>query len=313
MSAFMTKVDDKVLSQRIHSRIDSLLSPSLEATDIAQIYCSSHDEGVIRNGGRFGARFGAQAIVSQLGKLISDQKLKNKKIGVSKISHWSDVDGFEEMEKKQIEMLSAAFKFKGRKVHLGGGHDHLYSLVAAAVKNGAKSLRIVNLDPHLDTRTDELSHSGNHLKRIANDFSKIDLKIFQIGTLREANDHATTTSVDQKIMEIIWRDDWSSEESWQKKLIEKIYPKDFKGELIISFDADMVEASEMQAVSAVAFDGIAFKELSDFIIQLDKVSQGKSLVGVYEYNPLYENLSCQGARKISYLLSKLLLQSSLIL
>ena len=51
-------------------------------------------------------------------------------------------------------------------IHLGGGHDHIYPLLRALSAQNDR-ITVINIDAHLDTRTDDLPHSGTPFRQFA--------------------------------------------------------------------------------------------------------------------------------------------------
>ena len=70
---------------------------------------------------------------------------------------------------------------------------------------------------------------------------------------------------------------------------------------VLSIDCDALDSTLMSAVSAPNHKGISAPQL-DSILTSYKESCLSPIVGIYEYNPLYEDLSCKGARFLAHLL-----------
>ena len=78
--------------------------------------------------------------------------------------------------------------FKGKKIfHLGGGHDHIYPLLMSLEKTqNYKHLKVLNLDAHLDTRTDEFAHSGTPFRQFA-EATKVIVEVQTISPFETSN------------------------------------------------------------------------------------------------------------------------------
>ena len=72
--------------------------------------------------------------------------------------------------------------------------------------------------------------------------------------------------------------------------------------LFISIDSDAISSSVMEAVSAVNHDGINPKHLLDWVNMLKEFPCKTQVLGIYEYNPVFENLSQKGARYLAGLI-----------
>jgi formiminoglutamase len=76
--------------------------------------------------------------------------------------------------------------------------------------------------------------------------------------------------------------------------------------LIISIDSDGFDSSFMSAVSAVNIDGINLDHYLELQSKLKKLSTGQKCLGIYEYNPIYEDLSLKGARALTKVITEFL-------
>lgn len=89
------------------------------------------DLGVCRNGGRRGASLAPKAIMNVVENMSYTQhfpKYKDIQIGFQKEEN---LDFDQSQTNQQNRIKEAMTLFSGRKtVHLGGGHDHVYPLVA---------------------------------------------------------------------------------------------------------------------------------------------------------------------------------------
>jgi formiminoglutamase len=71
---------------------------------------------------------------------------------------------------------------------------------------------------------------------------------------------------------------------------------------ILSLDADALNAAYMEGVSAVNPRGLSLEVVSDIFDFYFKLDTEKKYCGIYEYNPLYDNLSAKGARILASLI-----------
>lgn len=270
------------------------------------ILCSSNDEGVIRNKGRNGQRYAPVAIINVLKKL-------NNHIDSSLPCYTEEVfeqseEVFEAKQKKSSEKIASliAKHLKKNILHLGGGHDHAYPfLIALELNDKIKNILILNIDAHCDTRIDDKHHSGTPFRDFAESTNK-NVHLIQYGIHNYANSDSTLTPLANIKEKHFSLSKIKSESKNFNQLPTALFdhlPFPFGDDTFIylSLDCDALESSIMEAVSAVNHEGIP---LSHVQLLIDKVKtlQGPKAFGIYEYNPLYDNLSQKGARAICSLI-----------
>ena len=62
----------------------------------------------------------------------------------------------------------------------------------------------------------------------------------------------------------------------------------------------------MEAVSAVNPEGLPMQRVRDIFAFYQDLPQQKKIYGIYEYNPVFDNLSCKGARTLAALIYRAL-------
>lgn len=242
-----------------------------------------------------GARFAPQAILSQLATLRSDPKM-GKLISASLCDYASENENYQKAIEDSMTRGQEVWKTKGENtsvLHLGGGHDHIYVLLKILSQQYQK-ISIINLDPHLDTRTDDFPHSGNPFRRFIKENKKWQGELIQLGinpTHNSADSYKNILG-----MKVINYDEFSKKTKFfQNELkLEELLEKDYEI-LVVSLDCDVIESSLMEAVSSVSFKGIPGEFLRRQILHWREES-AKSILGIYEYNPLFDNLSNKGSR-----------------
>lgn len=261
---------------------------SAEECDI-QILTSSSDIGVIRNGGRRGSNFGPQAILSNVFKMASHQT--QNKFFIQEVSS----NNFDQIS--DANRISPLIKNKKKIIHLGGGHDHVYPLLRA-INQHYKKITVINIDAHLDTRIDKVAHSGTPFRQFAETVDG-EFHLIQFGIHDFSNPDSSFNPLPKGKMEIA------------KSLhdLKNILTKDFEPDhaLVFSLDCDAIEASIMEGVSAVNHKGIPFEQIEEILELVRKNKQG-IFFGIYEYNPVYDNLSEKGSKAIASLIYGLLEQ-----
>lgn len=267
----------------------------------------SSDTGTILNGGRRGSLFAPEAILSVVKKLACHNLLK-----------WSDIELADtEDEKKnfmasqlnsadRIQKLLASQIRTQNFVYLGGGHDHIYPVIKALNYFGNKMV-IINLDAHLDTRTDQEPNSGTPFRQIANEF-KGDLEIVQLGIHDFANSISTMSNL-KSAKEVVatYEDvrfgtkDFTETDTFLKRVIP--FQKDTT--YVFSLDADVLDSGIMEGVSAVNHRGLPYDFVEDVLLySIDELKCQH--FGIFEYNPVYDNLSQKGARALASLIYQIM-------
>ncbi len=254
---------------------------------------SPSDIGVIRNQGRRGARYAPEAIINCF-KKMTIYKDKEKYFKEFVVSNYKlEEKNFDCGQELEIENITQAIK-NGHKniIHIGGGHDHIYCLLKAIAKG--EPIHIINLDAHLDTRIDKKSHSGTPFRQFYKEFKN--MRLTQIGINHFSNSYKNYTNINN--MKVITMKQLK-EGSFNFSKIENFLKEEVtisKDDItILSLDCDGICSSIMEAVSAVSHYGIPPHTIID-IFNFYKKHSNNSIVGIYEYNPIYDNLSQKGAR-----------------
>lgn len=260
---------------------------------------SSTDFGVIRNGGRNGARFAPQSFLSTFKKFSQNEILKEWNfVDIEVSSPEEEAADFHRSQDIESEKITAALKEypDAFLCHIGGGHDHAYPFLKS-LSAKYKKVIVINIDAHADTRTDGAFHSGTPFRQFS-DFYKGEFKLFQIGLHPFANTFSTLSPLNSGEMNILWKKDLS-----ESSLIA--FFKNIKDELnqdtlvVFSIDADALEGSLVPGVSAVNPDGLTRNELLLIWSFYRNLSLGhKPVMGIYELNPVYDTLASLSMRTL---------------
>ncbi|MEK6626176.1 MAG: arginase family protein [Bdellovibrionota bacterium] len=266
---------------------------------IFPIFTSSCDEGVVRNGGRRGSSFGPQAILNSLKGFIAPPG--NYCLQTNELC--STVDDFELSQERSYQSWMAQLpqwkKGASILVHLGGGHDHIYPLLRACNSIQGK-LSIFNVDAHTDTRVDSWPHSGTPFRQFAK-VATNPFTLYQYGLHPYSNPPTNFTPLGKGQMQLCWRTDTGLE---QVDHFKRYF--DQCDIAIFSLDADALDSSVMEAVSAVNPDGLQKRELRCMLDAFKLSTASLKIFGIYEYNPLFDNLSQKGQRYLASILYYLL-------
>lgn len=261
---------------------------------------SSSDIGVIRNFGRAGSRYAPKAICHQFKSMTKhsiQQTFRETEISSQELEN----QNFNQAQIAESQIILEELKLKKSKyIHLGGGHDHIYPMLIACEQNGFKNIIVLNLDAHCDTRIDGDHHSGTPFRQF-DDQTKINFKLVQYGIHSFANSESTLSPLKSKC-EIFFADEVINfdETNINKKLAQIFDNHDLNTAIILSLDCDAIDSMNMEAVSAVNHSGISAQHINSIVRYFAKLkTNATKIFGVYEYNPVYDNLSNKGSRLIA--------------
>lgn len=297
----------------IHSRKpDRLKNLVQEKNAEVVVLKASADWGTVLNNGRRGSLFAPTVLENLLSKMAGHPN-KNHTLCFHEVTNFqneeqSDFKNAQINEAKRIEEVLKKTDTKKFLLHLGGGHDHFYPLMLALLKTyqSTKKILILNIDPHLDTRTDEWANSGTPFRNLDSALASFphQVTLVQLGTHLFANgetNYAPLKKINQIICEMTSIRKSSELSDFVKThLSGQIESHD---EIILSFDVDAIKASEMPAVSAPNHYGFSMEEMHQLIEYLKSAGKNKfQTLGMYEYNPLFDDLAGSSGRMLAALI-----------
>lgn len=294
---------------KIIDRAKESISPLIsEDYNINQKYLwlsSPSDMGVRRNLGRNGTRFAPKSILNNFKKLSNhfnqQESLILHKTVSSQEQERIDFHKAQDYSSQEISSIINTSKIKNL-IHIGGGHDHAYPLMKALEASGITELVILNVDAHLDTRVDIIRHSGTPFRDFTN-HTKIKVHLHQYGIHKYANSISTMSELKNTPMKITYRNECHH----NIELFNDIDWSNPQMALFFSLDTDALDGALFEGVSAVNHDGLSLKKVRDLMNQFfNQSSCATKILGVYEYNPLYDNLSQKGSRAIASLIYEFL-------
>lgn len=289
----MTKPSLTQSQKRFQESVGALFSKTEQKTLPNCLFLkSSSDVGVMRNGGRNGARFAPQAFLSTFRKFAQDHSLSQQYFAEIEVSSQedekADFHSSQLSESKKIAETLDQFP-NARIIHIGGGHDHVYPLLTA-VSRSYKKVIVINIDAHADTRTDENYHSGTPFRQFAREFAG-DFELYQIGLHGFANSFSTLENLEKGKMSILWMRDFTNQSL--KEFFQKIAASVSENALVLfSIDADALSGSEVPGVSAVNPSGLSRTQLLSIWNHFRSLDvKHPPVIGIYELNPLYDSLA----------------------
>lgn len=280
--------------KRFQESIAPLFRPGTSSSKKCLILKSSSDVGVIRNGGRNGARFAPQSFLSTFKKFAANTIVRDYSFEDFEVANPDEErQDFHSAQLKQSERIKKILNEQkdnnARIVHLGGGHDHIYPLLSA-LGSGYQKIIVINVDAHADTRTDEQFHSGTPFRQFAKDYQG-SLLLYQVGLHPFTNTFSTLSPLERGYTEILWKKNLNEENI--NNLFEKIKTEmDDTTAVIFSLDADALAGHEVPGVSAVNPDGLTKNELLKLWRGYQELTlKHGTILGIYELNPVYDTLA----------------------
>ena len=261
---------------------------------------SSSDVGVVRNGGRNGARLAPRSLLSYFRKMALDEASSKYSFREAEVSseeeERSDFHAAQEKESLRISLAHSG-NHSSRIIHLGGGHDHIYPLLKSYAQK--KKVIVLNLDAHADTRTDEEFHSGTPFRQFAAGYQG-EFHLFQLGLHKFANSLSTLSPLPRGKMHVLWRKDMHEKKNWDAFADEMKKLIDDETVVIFSLDADAMSGELVPGVSAVNGLGLKTNELFEaWYLYRSLPVKHAPIVGIYELNPVYDTLSGMSMRFIA--------------
>ncbi len=292
------------LSKRSEERLESIMTDcGTELKIRGRILMNQTDIGVMKNGGRNGARYAPEAIVNVLKKMAWHKNFEQKIVLHSFSNQEQELKDFTHAQ----DVLSADYEkilnanANGPLIQLGGGHDHIYPLLKA-LSTKYKKILCLNIDAHCDTRTDQVHHSGTPFRQ-ASELLGDKLELWQIGVHNYANTVSTMSPL-KKTQSTNFSAPLTN--STLQVIKEKLNNMDTsETALVFSLDADALASDVMEGVSAVNHAGLTQEQVT-LLLEMVMSKNCPTFYGMYEYNPLYDNLSQKGARYLASLIYKIL-------
>lgn len=270
---------------------------------------SPSDVGVRRNLGRNGSRYAPQAIFNQFCSL-NNHFLYENIYTVNTTSQKKEAENFQlaqNLSAAEIESkISLQVDFT-KTIHIGGGHDHIFPLLKA-IQNSKKfkNIFILNIDAHCDTRVDEIHHSGTPFRNF-DSITNLPTHLVQYGVHFATNSKTTLTPLTNiKEHQIFMKDIRMLSDNY-KNVPSSIYENmEFEiskeTAVVISLDCDAIDGASMKGVSAVNGHGLSFEHVHQLVLDLKQKFAKQHFLGIYEYNPVFDDLSNLGARSMARLI-----------
>ncbi len=301
----MTGTSATQSQKRFSESLGALFEASTKKSKVLFLKSSS-DVGVMRNGGRNGARYAPRSLMSVLKKFNQNAGTSRHALVEVEVSSYEDeVQDFAQAQIREAERIRAHLSEHAAPIvcHLGGGHDHIYPLLKA-IAPGYKKVIVLNIDAHADTRTDGHAHSGTPFRQFALEYEG-EFHLFQVGLHAFSNSLSTLTELEKGKMHVLWREE-IKEKAKLDHFFEQIKTLSQEALVVFSLDADALDGSEVPGVSAVNPYGVTLHELMDLWRRYKSINASTTVLGIYELNPVFDGLSMMSMKKMSTLIFEVL-------
>lgn len=295
----MSKTEISQSEKRFQESLGALFNEDKESELSCLFLKSSTDHGVIRNGGRNGARYAPKSLLSTLKKFSQTPNLKQYSFSEKEVSSSeNEIQDFHGAQLKEASLISDYLRKYSHSFicHIGGGHDHIFPLLKALGENYSEIV-VINVDAHADTRTDQNFHSGTPFRQFANSYMGT-FHLFQVGLHPFANTESTLSPLEKGSETILWSSELTIENvnAYFKKIEKVISPNTA---VIFSLDCDALPASSVPGVSAVNPAGVSLEILHKIWSNYRALSfSHRPILGIYELNPIYDTLASLSMRTI---------------
>lgn len=298
----------EVLNKRSADSIGAILCETVAPKLVA---IAPNDWGVKRNGGRQGAAFGPKCIVHAYKKFAQGTKAPLSPIQLLQVCSSAEQNSFEQFQKEQADNLTHALSSEKRThlVHIGGGHDHAYPLLCSLLNSQEKNIHVINIDAHLDTRNDQHAHSGTPFRQFLN-LAGNRARLTQIGIQDHANAASNWHNVNMNVHSFEKMEEQTlGFSNFDLKYLDQLIDINSNEISVFSLDLDAISAHEMPAVSAVNASGLPLMFvralLKRYAKAMDEAKQTR-ILGLYEFNPIYDDVSGSSAKKVAGLIHLIL-------
>jgi len=249
------------------------------------------DEGVLRNGGRVGAKDGPLCFRQACGNLPVHFDEETLFVDLGDII--CETEAMEEAQAELSNLVELALYYGYQPLVIGGGHEVSYGHYTGICKHipEADTIGIINFDAHFDLRnpSGKLSNSGTAFFQIAEDCQS-ERKAFQylaIGIQQNSNTRQLYQTAEELGAKYIPANSFSS--TYGREVFSTIenFIRD-NTHIYLTIDLDVFASSAAPGVSAPAYSGLFPDPFFFKCLQLIINSKKIISMDIAEYNPIYD-------------------------
>jgi len=285
----MSKAGDPRIGDLLKTCLESRSIENLTKVAILGYPC---DEGVKRNNGRVGSKFGPtclRKLLPKLGPLVNPEfKTDIRNIYLVDEGNVEITDTLEENHKQLTDSVNSLLTDGFIGIIVGGGNDQSYCNARALMQlPNQGNVGVVNIDAHLDARPlleGNLAHSGSPFRQLLTDptFNGVFYEFAVQGNQCSA-DHAEF--VQQKGGNLIWLSAVKKNGALNEftNVLNAFETRD----TFVSFDIDSIRGADCPGVSCPAVIGLSSQEALDIAFAAGSHPHTK-LLDLSEFNPTIE-------------------------
>jgi formiminoglutamase len=271
---------DGELGKHWHEKIEFLEYPYEQKSGVALLGFEC-DEGVKRNKGRVGARYGSDELKKAMGCFA--WHFNSKLYDCGKVITDKDLKISQEELALHVRTLLKNNHFP---IVLGGGHEVAFGSFMGTYNHLKAEIAIINFDAHFDLRESDEATSGTPFAQIASTCKEFNYLC--LGISKAANTKALFKKVEDLNVEYILDTKmiYMYISEIKSKLNNFLKQKEY---IYISIDTDVFPAYQVPAVSAMASRGVEIGLVYEILEYLFENYKDKiKIVDIAEYNPKYD-------------------------
>jgi formiminoglutamase len=256
-------------------------SQEYQRADVLVVGCPQ-DEGVRRNRGRVGARFGPTEVRRSLYRYPVSEAHENLRLfdlGDVKLG-----ECLEETHENLHEVVRALLRDGKRLVVLGGGNDISYPDCSALAKE-TSSLLVLNIDRHLDVRADVPRNSGTPYRQLLEERYVRPSMFHEVGINSFANSPKYREYLETLGAHIHYLADLR--EKGVGTTVQGLTRNTNADAIFFGFDLDVVRAVEAPGVSDPSPMGLTAMEVCE-IADAAAADPRTRIIEITEVNPAYD-------------------------
>jgi len=240
------------------------------------------DEGVIRNDGRAGARYGPESIRWAFNRIpVTRKGYRPDTLDLGDIELAGTL---EETHRRLRHAVRNLLEDGKRVIVLGGGNDISYP-DCAALAGLVDDLCVINIDTHYDVRRDRPRNSGTPYRMLIERGLIDPLKFYEIAGKKYANDDAHYRYLLDREVNIVHLE--SLRRRGMKTTLEDIIGSEEAQAFFWGIDIDSVQSDYAPGVSAPTENGLRPDEISTAAALAGNDPRSR-LLEISEVNPVYD-------------------------
>ena len=239
------------------------------------------DEGVLRNGGRPGARLAPNAIRRCLYRLTNNSMEQLRLVDLGDLVPATTL---EETHERLGQVAEAVLRDGKTLLVLGGGNDISYPDARALSRAVNREILVLNVDAHFDVRADTPRNSGTPYRQLLDEGWVRGESFFELGSEPQCNSRVYTDYLEAQGVTVVPRATWRAQGIVSR--LDTLLAQPSRA-IFAGLDLDVVNASEAPGVSAPNPLGLTGTELCEVATRLGAEPRVR-LLELTEVNPEFD-------------------------